>query len=70
MFKVSSSELIHITETLQKAVNAINTLERLGNNNHVFLDTKKQVHDEIERLKSRYDLKNFNEWKKEKPLNP
>lgn len=63
MFKVSSNELIIITKTLEKAANAINTLERLGNNNHVFLETKQEIHAEIDRLKSRYDLENFEEWK-------
>jgi len=63
MFKVSSSELIVITKSLEKAANAINTLERLGNNKHVFLETKKELHDIVDHLKSRYDLENFEEWK-------
>jgi hypothetical protein len=63
MFKVSSNELITITQTLEDAANAINTLERLGSNKHVFLETKQKIHNEIDRLKSRYDLENFAEWK-------
>lgn len=68
MFKVSSSELISITKNLEKAANAINTLERLGNNKHVFLETKKEIHEQIDHLKSRYGLEQFEEWKKSQKL--
>ncbi len=62
MFKTSSNELIRIAKALDKASNAINTLERLGSNKHVFLETKKELQDLSDELKSRYDLESFNEW--------
>lgn len=66
MFKISSSELIEIAKTLQKASFAINTLERNSSNSIVFQETKKEIHDLLDKLNSRYDLKNFKEWKTKK----
>ena len=65
-WKVSSSRMIKITKTLEKADFAINTLERLGQNNHVFLDTKKEIQELVDELKAVYDLENFEEWKEKK----
>jgi len=64
MFKVSVSEIINIVKLLEKSGGAINNLERLGGNKHVYLETKQEIHKEVDRLKSRYDLENFEEWKK------
>ena len=66
MFKVTSSRIIDIVLTLEKADFAINTLERLGQNKAVFLETKKEVQDLVETLKSAYQLEDYDEWKDRK----
>ncbi len=65
-FKVSSTRLIDATKMLQRLVDAVNTLERLGSNNIVFMQTKKEAHDMIDELKTVYDLESFDEWKGKK----
>lgn len=68
MFKVTSSRLIKITKTLEKADFAINTLERLGQNKMVFMDTKRDIQELIDELKSQYELEQFTEWKDRTPI--
>lgn len=62
-FKVPAERMIRIAKTLDKASFAINTLERLGQNKAVFLETKKEIHDLSDELKSLYKLEEFDEWK-------
>lgn len=63
MFKVSSFELIKIVKLLDKSLFAINTLERLGQNRAVFLETKEQLFETKRQLIDRYGLEGFDEWK-------
>jgi len=63
MFKVSSYELIKIVKTLDKSLFAINTLERLGHNRAVFLETKEELFELKRQLINRYGLEGFDEWK-------
>lgn len=69
MFKITSGELIRIIKTLEKQNFAINTLERLGQNNKVFMTTKKEGYDLIDELKSRYGIEQFDEWRKAEKKN-
>jgi len=69
MFKVTSGELIRILKTLEKQNFAINTLERLGNNQMVFLETKQEANVLIDELKSRYGIEQFDEWMKAEKKN-
>ncbi len=62
MFKITSSEILKIVKTLEKADFAINVLEKNSPNGIVFLETKKEVQDLTESLISRYDLKSFEGW--------
>lgn len=62
MFKTSSTELIEIVKTLDKANFAINTLERNGQNKILFFETKKQIQDLSEKIKDRYGLREFNDF--------
>lgn len=63
MFKVSSYELIKIVKALDKSLFAINTLERLGQNKAVFLETKEELFALKSQLINRYGLEGFEEWK-------
>ena len=57
MHKVSEEKMNQIIQTLIKADNAINILERAGGNRIVFLDTKKDIQKLTDELKSRYSNK-------------
>lgn len=63
MYKITVDQLLLIAKTLEKADFAINTLERLGQNKAVFLETKKDIQKLRDDLTSRYDLKSFNNGK-------
>lgn len=72
MFKITSGELIRVIKTLEKQNFALNTLERLNNNNIVFIETKQEANTLIDELKSRYGIEQFDEWRKaeKKSINP
>jgi len=64
MYKITVDQLLLIAKTLEKADFAINTLERVGQNKVVFLETKKDIQKLKDDLISRYDLKSFNDDRK------
>lgn len=56
MRKVSEEFLLEVEELIDKSNDAINNLERLGNNKRIYLDLKKRLQNMSDKLKSQYGL--------------